>query len=120
MEYVLFGLGLITGIGGLICFIMVVIEMFKREQQAMGVVCIVGIFCGIGSLIALIFGWVKAKEWNISKLMTIYTVCFVASCVLYGAGYAIMIPKMMDEIQNELNNIDMDNMNMDNMDMDVN
>ena len=87
---------------------MVVIEMFKHEQQAVGIIFIVGFFvCGAGYLAALIYGWVKAKEWNISKLMTIYTVCFIASVVLCGASYAIMIPKMMDEIQNEINNIEM-------------
>ncbi|GAF93985.1 unnamed protein product, partial [marine sediment metagenome] len=102
----------IAGIGGLICFIMLVIEMFKRGQQTMGIVVIITLFCGIGSLIALVIGWMNAKEWNITKLMTIYTACLVGSFVLNGAYYALVLPKMMDQFQNEINNMEMDNGDM--------
>ncbi len=109
MGYLLIALGTVAGIGCLICFILVVIEMFKRDQQALGIICVVGVIvCGIGPLIAFIYGWVKAKEWNITKLMTIYTACVIGSIVLNGAYYALVLPEVMNEIQNEIDKMEMD------------
>ena len=73
-------LGFVAGVGSLVCFILVLVKMFQNGQTGLGIVCIVLTFCcGIGPLIAFIYGWVKAGEWRITNLMTIWTVFFVLS-----------------------------------------
>lgn len=48
----------LAGLGSLVCLIMVIIQMFQHEQTGLGIACIVLTFCGIGALIAFIYGWV--------------------------------------------------------------
>src|SRR4051812_18799228 len=67
-------LGIILFLVGLICFIMVVVAMFKNDAKGLGIVTILTtIFCGIGPLIAFFFGWLKSGEWKIRFLMTVWT-----------------------------------------------
>ncbi len=92
-------LAFIIGIGSLICFILVLVKMFQNDQVTMGVVCIVLIFCGIGPLVAFVYGWIKSSEWNIQKLMLIWTGCFIGNLILVAAVFAIglsMAPDMME------------------------
>jgi hypothetical protein len=78
MGFVGLGLQSIAGIVSLVCFIMVLIRIFQSGQTALGVVCIVLLFCvGIGSLIAFVYGWMRAKDWNITNLMIIWSVAIV-------------------------------------------
>jgi len=73
-------LGILYGICALIstvCLIMVVVKMFQRAGVGMGILGI--LTCGIA---ALIWGWMKAKELNMVKLMTLWTITLVASMVL--------------------------------------
>ena len=70
----------LIAIGSLVCFVLVVIQMFQRGQTGLAIACIVLLFCcGIGKLVAFIYGWVKAAEWRITNVMTIWTVFFVLS-----------------------------------------
>lgn len=65
-----------------ICFVLVVIQMFKHGASGVGITCIVlTLCCGLGGLIAFIYGWLKAREWNISTLMTVWTVAFAINFV---------------------------------------
>ena len=92
-------LSLIIGIGWLICFILVLVKMFQNDQVVMGVVCIVLIFCGIGPLVAFVYGWIKSSEWNIQKLMLIWTGCFIGNLLLGAMILVIgltMAPNMME------------------------
>ena len=68
-------IGAVCGIGSLICFILVLVQMFKREQTGLGIACIVLLLCAIGGLIAFIYGWIKAKEWDIQNVMLAWTIC---------------------------------------------
>lgn len=73
----------LVGIASLVCFVMVVIQMFQNGRQTLGIVTIVLAFCcGIGGLIALIVGWINANTWNIRNLMLIWTVLIVIGIVL--------------------------------------
>ena len=64
-------LAIACGIASLVFFVMVVIQMFKRDQSTLGIVCIILTLCtGVGPLIAFIFGWMKATEWDIKKTWT--------------------------------------------------
>jgi len=91
LLYVLSGL---LWLGSLICFILVLIQMFQRGNVALGVVCIVLIFCGIGGLIAFIYGWMNAKEWGIKNVMLAWTALIVVGIVL-GVGAAVLAPALL-------------------------
>jgi hypothetical protein len=68
-----------------ICFILVLVQMFQRGAKGIAIACIVLSFCcGVGGLIAFVYGWVKAGAWNISTLMTVWTVA-VAIDVVAGS-----------------------------------
>jgi hypothetical protein len=70
-------LGTVGGLTCLVCHILVIIKMFQRGQTGLGIACILLTLCfGIGGLITLIYGWVKASEWNIKNLMVVYTIGF--------------------------------------------
>jgi fucose permease len=74
----------VGGLGYLVCFILVVLQMFKREKTGIAIVCLV-LICCVGGLIAFIFGWIKNKEWTITNIMLIWTVCWIMIIV----GYAL-------------------------------
>ena len=75
-------------IASLICWIMVLIKIFK-DNVGLG---ILGIVC---SLFAFIYGWVKAAEYGIKKVMLWWTilvvlaiVCIILATVLGGVAAA--------------------------------
>jgi uncharacterized YccA/Bax inhibitor family protein len=72
----------IAGLVGLICFILVLIQMFQRGQTGLAIACIVLFFCALlGMLIAFVYGWMKAREWNIQNIMMIWTGCIVLQII---------------------------------------
>jgi hypothetical protein len=78
----------ITGVGGvailvsIVCFVLVLIQMFQRGKAGLAIACIVlSLCCGLGGLIAFIYGWTKAREWNINNLMTVWTVAVVVNAL---------------------------------------
>ena len=76
----------IAGIATLVCFILVLVNMFKHDKVGLGIACIVLVFCcGIGGIVAFIYGWVKHREWGITNVMIVWTVCWILS----GIGYAL-------------------------------
>jgi len=83
VELVYTAVSWITGLTGLVCFIMALIKMFQTGNTVLGIVCIVLTpCCGIGWLIGFIFGWVKATEWNFKNVMIIWTVAFVVNIIV--------------------------------------
>ena len=80
LLYLLVGL---CGIGSLVCWIIVLIQIFK-ENVGLG---ILGIICG---LFAFIYGWVKAAEYGIQKVMVWWTVFFLGSIVLQILAAAVI------------------------------
>jgi hypothetical protein len=76
---------LVVGIASLvsfICFIVLIIQMFQRGASGMGILCLaLSLCCGLGGLIAFIYGWMKASQWNIVNLMTVWTVAFAIDVV---------------------------------------
>jgi hypothetical protein len=62
----------IAAIVQLVCWIMVLVQIFKHQQIALG---IVGIICGI---VAFVYGWMKSGEWGIRNIMLVWTLAFVA------------------------------------------
>ena len=81
-------LGYLVGIGVLVCHILICVKMIQAGQTGLGVAClIVWLCCGIGFFITLIYGWVKAKPWNITTLMIVYTAVLVGYFAIGGARY---------------------------------
>lgn len=91
MAVLLSLLGLACAIGSLVCWIIVLIQMFKRGQTGVAIASIVLLLCGIGPLIAFVFGWIKAKEWNIMNIMLAWTGCMVAGVLLNIAQFAVAV-----------------------------
>ena len=61
----------------LICFILALIQMFQRGDTGIGIACIaLTLCCGLGGLITFVYGWFKARQWNIVNLMTLWTIAF--------------------------------------------
>ena len=78
-------LSAVAGLGSLICFILVVIQMFQRGHTGLAITCIVLAFCcWIGGFIAFIYGWVKHREWGLTNVMAVWTGCWIASAVGFG------------------------------------
>ncbi|CAN5909113.1 hypothetical protein BH11VER1_BH11VER1_09350 [soil metagenome] len=78
--------GILAGLAGLasfVCFILVLIQMFKCAGAGMGIMGI--ITCGWG---AFIWGWIKAKEYGLKKLMLGWTAAIVVMMLAY-VGIAI-------------------------------
>lgn len=90
MDMAILALTGILGIISLVCLIMVWVKMFQHGQTALGILCIVLSFCGIGVLITFILGWVNARRWNIQPVMITWTVCFLINVVL-----AILFPNVL-------------------------
>ena len=81
LVLLLSGVQIILGIASLVCFIMVVVKMFQNDATGVGIASLVLILCGIGGLIAFIYGWMKASAWNSQSLMLIWTGCILGSIV---------------------------------------
>jgi hypothetical protein len=77
----------VAGLGSLVCWIMVLIQMFQNEKVLIG---ILGVLC---SLWAFIWGWMNSGKHNLKKIMLIWTACIVVAIigngiVAAGAGAA--------------------------------
>lgn len=73
----------------LVCWILVLIEMFKRGATTPAILSIVLIICGIGPLIAFVYGWMRANEWGIRNIMLIWTICLLGG-IIFSAGAGLM------------------------------
>ena len=68
----LLALSALVSLGSLACWIIVLVKAFQSGNIGLGIVCI----C---PLVAFIMGWVKSNEWNLQKVMLVWTVLVVAS-----------------------------------------
>jgi hypothetical protein len=93
MPTVLLVLRALVGLVSLACFILVLVRIFQEGQTALGVSCVVLFFCFlVGALIAFVFGWMRAVDWGITKLMWLWTGCIVAGIALTLAAVAFAPP----------------------------
>jgi hypothetical protein len=84
MANVLYILAIVAGIGSLICWIMVLIKLFKEKGVLHG---ILGIIC---ALYPFIWGWMNVARLNIKNVMIIWSVCIVLGIILNGSVTAMM------------------------------
>jgi len=76
--------GNVGALGALICYIIVLVKMFQNGQTGLAVGCLLGsCLCGIGGLVAYIYGWMKSGEWRLMPVMLIWTLMII---IWFGAG----------------------------------
>ena len=73
-------LSALMSLGALICFIIVLIKLFKTEGALLG---ILGLICGLWTFI---WGWMNAGKLGIKNIMMIWTLLILLSIVLNVAG----------------------------------
>jgi hypothetical protein len=79
LQGISFALGLVS----LVCFLFVIYTMFNNAESVMGIVCLVGIcLLGIGGIVAFVYGWIKARDWEIVPVMGIWSGCIALQIVL--------------------------------------
>jgi len=76
-------LGMIAGLGSLVCFIIVLIKQFQNGGVLHGIIGI--ITCGIWTFI---WGWINSGKLNIRNIMLIWTVLYIAALILNGMSGA--------------------------------
>ena len=79
-------IGMLLGIAGLICFVMVLIKQFQTAGAVHGIIGI--ITCTIWTFI---WGWMNANNLNIKNIMIIWTLLLVACLainLMFGSYYA--------------------------------
>ena len=82
METQISPIQLVLAIPSLVCLVMVIINMFQNGKSGLGIATIIlTLFCGIGSLIAFVWGWMNMG----GKVMIVWTVLTVAG-IIAGAG----------------------------------
>ena len=82
------GISIILGLIALVCYIMTVVKMFQNTDSALGIASAVGfIVCGIGVLVAFIFGWIKVNDYENKTVMIVWTACIAFNLILsFAAG----------------------------------
>jgi len=75
----------LMSIGAIICFILVLIKLFKKEGVGLG---ILGLICGIYTFI---WGWINHKPQKITNIMLVWTILLIISLILnFVAGVNIL------------------------------
>jgi vacuolar-type H+-ATPase subunit I/STV1 len=77
-------LGMVAGLGCLICFIIVLIKQFQNAGVVHGIIGIVT--CGIWTFI---WGWMNGSKLGLRNIMLVWTVLIVISmaCNILGGGF---------------------------------
>ncbi len=86
-------LAAVTGLATMACFVLVVVEMFKRQKTGIAIACIVLFFLTLllGPLVAFGYGWSKSKEWKLQRILLAYA----ASLVLFLVSGPIAITSVV-------------------------
>jgi hypothetical protein len=79
----------------LVCFILVLVKMFQHGQTGLGIATAVTAICGIGFLIAFVYGWIKSSEWNLKPVMLAWTAAIVVGIALniYISTTVVVVPR---------------------------
>lgn len=73
----------VLGIVQLLCYFYVIYQMFNNAESVIGIVCLIGICAlGLGVLVAFVYGWIKAWEWEIVPVMGMWSGCLAVNLVL--------------------------------------
>jgi len=78
-------LAILAGLGSFVCFVIVLVKLFQQEGALKG---ILGIICG---LYTLIWGWINAKKLGINTIMLAWTILIVLSIILNVASASMRV-----------------------------
>jgi chaperonin GroES len=68
------GLSVIVAIVSVCCYFYVIYQMFDKAESVIAIVCLVGIcLFGLGGIVAFVYGWIKAREWEIVPVMAVWS-----------------------------------------------
>jgi hypothetical protein len=68
------GLNVVIAIVGLCCYFYVIYQMFENAETVIGIICLVGVcVLGLGGIVAFVYGWIKARDWEIVPVMAIWS-----------------------------------------------
>lgn len=89
MAFLVSLLLLVLTVVQLVCFIMVVVKMFQMGSTGVGIATIIlALFCGIGFLIAFIWGWLKVgTNPSLKNIMIGWTVVWLLNILIAAVGY---------------------------------
>ena len=76
LQHPMQALSSLIGLGSLVCFIMVLIKLFKEKGALHG---ILGLICG---LYTFIWGWIESGRLGIKNIMLIWTGLLVVNIIL--------------------------------------
>ena len=83
METEISPIQLVLALPSLVCLIIVIVNMFQNGKTGLGIATIILTFlCGIGSLIAFIWGWMNVG----GKVMIAWTILIVLGTVASVTG----------------------------------
>jgi uncharacterized membrane protein len=71
-------------LAGTVMFVMVLIKLFQNEGTGKG---ILGLICG---LYTFVWGWMKHKELNITKIMIAWTALYIVGGIFSSLASAAM------------------------------
>jgi hypothetical protein len=77
------GLSVVVAIVSLCCYLYVIYQMFDKAESVIAIVCLVGIcLFGMGGIVAFVYGWIKAWEWEIVPVMAVWSGAIVVNILL--------------------------------------
>ena len=83
METEISPIQLVLALPSLVCLIIVIVNMFQNGKTGLGIATIILTFlCGIGSLIAFIWGWMNVG----GKVMIAWTILTIAGIIASVGG----------------------------------
>ena len=83
METEISPIQLVLALPSLVCLIIVIVNMFQNGKTGLGIATIIlTLLCGIGSLIAFIWGWMNVG----GKVMIAWTILTVAGIIASVGG----------------------------------
>jgi len=83
METEISPIQLVLALPSLVCLIIVIVNMFQNGSSGLGIATIIlTLLCGIGSLIAFVWGWMNMG----GKVMIAWTILTIAGIIASVGG----------------------------------
>ena len=91
IVFALVCLDVVIGLTAVVCYILVLVKMFRYEESTLAIVCLLTTPFWIGPVIALIYGWTMTRQWDLKVTMVVWSVSMgvwvvVACLVLFWAA----------------------------------
>ena len=81
------GLNYAVAIVSLLCYFYVLYQMYDNAETVIAIVCLVGMcVLGLGGIVAFVYGWIKARDWEIVPVMAIWSGAIALNIVLAVAN----------------------------------